>query len=109
MQPPSDLVTNVRRKTETLEQFHERYDESVPWKFQSKACTCHPNINDGHRTAAKSENGLVYNWINGVPYHWDCNGVPGIWTYLEICFSCEELYLVKVFPDRMMLCEDCGG
>lgn len=109
MQPPKEFVTNVRPKNETIEAYRQRYLDSVPFEFQAKACHCKHSITAAHRTQDNSPNGLVYDWRDGVPYHWDCGKVPGIWTYLEICFSCEQMYIVPKFPDRMMLCGDCGG
>jgi hypothetical protein len=109
MRPPTEFVTNVHRKGESINQYKQRYLDSVPFEFQAKSCHCTVSIDSWHRTQDKSPNGLRYDWRNGVPYHWDCGKIPGIWTYLEYCFSCGEMYIVPKFPDRMMICGDCGG
>jgi hypothetical protein len=106
MQPPTEFITNVRPKNESLESYKQRYLDSVPFEFQAKACHCTLAQLNRHTV---TPNGLTFDWRNGVPYHWLCGGIPGIWTYLEYCFSCEQIYIVPKYPDRMMLCGDCGG
>jgi hypothetical protein len=98
MRTPPDLRA-FRPEKESVEDYRERYMQSIPWEFQKYVCDC-------PRSEFKGNNCFIH--FDGVLQH-KCGRYTTLWTYLEYCASCDELYLIKKCPDRMMLCEDCGG
>jgi hypothetical protein len=104
---PAEL--NGSRKGESIDDYRLRYLRSIPLEIRQQMCQCQHSVQLWHKTQATSPNGLVFNWEGKVAVHWDCNKPMPNWTYIETCFNCEQLYIIKTFPDKMMLCEDCGG
>lgn len=98
MRTPSSLRA-FRPESETVEEYRERYVDSIPYEFQHLICDC-------PRSEFKGTGCFTHE--NGVLKH-KCGKYTSLWTYLEYCASCDEIYLIKKCPDRMLLCEDCGG
>lgn len=105
MQTPPSL-RGFRPDAESVADYRERYYDSIPYEFQHLVCDCEPN---GRTFKGRQPNGdSWFTFKDGVLKHY-CGKYTTLWTYLEICYSCDEMYVVKVCPDRMMLCEGCGG
>lgn len=100
MLAPAEAVGNGR----------EAYVESIPWKFANDVCTCPKYFVRGrspihnYRYIKLPDTGPV-----GILVHEVCRKPTNLWTYIEECENCEELYIVREFPDRNLLCGDCSG
>lgn len=105
MQTPPGLRA-FRPESETYEDYRERYYDSIPYEFQHLVCNC---THAEKKVWERNGGGKWTTYENGVVRCGKCRNYMSLWTYLEICFSCEEMYVIKVCPDRMMLCEGCGG
>lgn len=107
MQTPPDLRA-FRPESETYEEYRERYYDSIPYKFQHLICECtHAEMKTWINSQPKGTLWITHE--NGVIKCNRCSKYTTLWTYLEYCYSCDEMYVTKVCPDRMLLCEDCGG
>lgn len=100
MDPPAEARGNGR----------EAYIETIPFKFQNKICTC-PNY---YRPGKSPVHNFRYITIPdsgkvGVIVHETCRKPTNLWTYIEECENCEQLYIVKKFPDKYLLCGDCDS
>ena len=104
MQTPPGLRA-FRPESETYEDYRKRYHDSLPDNFQHLVCEC----SHAEKKQHEARGGKWTTYENGIVRCGLCGNYMSLWTYLEICFNCEEMYVVKVCPDQMLLCEDCGG
>jgi hypothetical protein len=95
MIPPAEACSRGR----------QAYIDTIPEELQDEICKCKtvPDHLVYNQTKKLPDTGEV-----GIVVHVRCGKPANLWAYLEECYNCEYIYVVREYPDKNLICSECG-